>query len=61
MNNQHTPKDEFDDVLTELDFYPPYDNRMLKSNVEDIVDGDNFADYCIEFFEMLYEEEYYND
>lgn len=61
MSDKNTPKDMFDDILTELDFYPPYDNRILTSNIEDIDDGDNFADYCIEFFEMLDEEEYYND
>ena len=37
------------------------DNRVWKSNVEDIDGGDNFADYCKEFFEMLDEEEYYDN
>ena len=31
------------------------------SNVEDIDGGDNFADYCKEFFNMLDEEEYYDN
>lgn len=45
--------------LTEEDFYPAPDNRLLKSYIEDIEDGDNFADYCEEFFKMLEEEDYY--
>lgn len=47
--------------LTDSDFYPPCDYRVWQSNVEDIDDGDNFADYCEDFFELLDEEEYYND
>ena len=47
--------------LTETDFYPPSDNRVLESNVEDIDGGDNFADYCKEFFRMLKDEEYYDN
>ena len=47
--------------LTEQDFYPPYDNRVWTSNVEDIKNGDNFADYCKDFFKLLDEEEYYDN
>ena len=47
--------------LTEIDFYPPFDDRVWTSNVEDIEDGDNFVDYCIDLFEMLEEEEYYDN
>ena len=47
--------------LTEEDFYPPSDDRVLTSNVEDIEDGDNFADYCKEFFELLDDEEYFDE
>lgn len=52
LNNQY-------DCLTEIDFYPPSDDRVLKSYIEDIKGGDNFADYCEYIFE-LYEEEDYN-
>lgn len=31
--------------LTEESFYPPVDNRTWGSGVEDIEDGDNFAEY----------------
>lgn len=46
--------------LTEIDFYPPTDNRVWKSYVEDIEGGDNFADYCEYIFEILEEENYYD-
>lgn len=46
--------------LTEIDFYPPTDNRVWKSYVEDIDGGDNFADYCEYIFEVLEEENYYD-
>ena len=49
-----------DFYLTEIDFYPPADNRFWTSNVEDVEDGDNFADYC-EYIFKLYEEEGYYD
>ena len=35
------------------------DNRTWKSNVLDIYGGDNFAEFCEEFFEVLDEEEYW--
>lgn len=53
LNEQYT------DYLTEADFYPPTDNRVLESNVKDIVGGDNFADYCEYIFDLLEEEGYY--
>lgn len=40
--------------------YPLFDNRTWESNVEDIYGGDNFADYCEYFFELLDEEEYFD-
>ena len=46
--------------LTEQDFYPPEDNRVLKSYVQDIYGGDNFSDYCRYIFSVLDEEEYYD-
>ena len=48
-----------EDVLTEIDFYLPSDDRTWKSNVEDIEDGDNFADYCEYIYELLDEESYF--
>lgn len=46
-------------ILTESDFYPPSDDRCLKSYIEDIYDGDNFAEYCEYIFEIYEEEEYW--
>lgn len=48
-----------DYVLTERDFYPPADYRFWESNVEDIIGGDNFADFCKDYFKLLDEEEYF--
>ena len=52
-------KDVDDFCLSEIDFYPPSDSRVLKSFIEDIDDGYNYADYCRDFFELLDEEDYY--
>lgn len=61
--------DEYEDYVwtdddfcsKESDFYSPSDDRVWKSNIEDIEGGDNFADYCEEFFKMLDEEEYWDN
>jgi hypothetical protein len=58
LGNQYKILDNQYKTLTEEDFYPPYDNRTLKSYIKDIYGGDNFADYCEYIFE-LYEEEGY--
>lgn len=69
MNNKkRNDKYNFDDILneqyadclTEQDFYPPTDNRVLESYIEDIDDGDNFTDYCEYIFDLLVEEGYYD-
>ena len=68
MDNRYLPddlyeeqyyKEQYDDCLTESDFYPPADNRVWKSYVEDIDGGDNFADYCEYIFGIYEEEGYY--
>ncbi len=63
-NNQYDFDNILDDLfdetyneLSEEDFYPPSDNRVWKSYVEDIEGGDNFADYCEYIFELYEEEE----
>lgn len=35
------------------------DDRVWTSNIEDVVGGDNFADYCEYFFKLLDEEDYF--
>lgn len=47
----------FDRELNEQDSF--FDDRTWKSNVYDIVGGDNFADFCEDFFEMLDENDYW--
>lgn len=48
-----------DYILSEEDFYPPSDDRVLVSFIEDIEDGDNYADYCRDIFRLYEEEGYY--
>ena len=50
-----------DFYLEESDFYPPSDDRVWESIIEDIEGGDNFADYRKEFFKILDEEEYWEN
>lgn len=47
-------------VLTEKDFYPPEDDRVYQSGVNDIVDGDNFEDYAKWFYDN-YEDEIFDN
>jgi hypothetical protein len=51
--------EQYNGCLTEADFYPPSDNRTLKSNVRNIAGGDNFTDYCEYIFDLLEKEGYY--
>ena len=59
-NNYQNDKDNYDFCLTEMDFYPPSDNRVFESYIEDIEDGDNFTDYCKYIFKLYEEEGYYD-
>ena len=45
--------------LSERDFYPPKDDRLHVSCVDDICGGDNFNDYAVLFWEA-YEDEIYS-
>lgn len=49
----------YNNVLSEKDFYPPEDNRVLKSNIYDIYKGDTFAEYAKEIFDLYESEDYY--
>lgn len=46
--------------LTEEDFYPPSDDRVFKSYIDDIRDGDNFSDYCKYIFDIFDEKDYWD-
>ena len=54
-------KQKYNVVLSEEDFYPPSDNRYLKSGVRDIYGGDNFADYAKYIYGLYEVEEYYEN
>lgn len=45
--------------LTEKDFYPPSDDRVFVSGVEDIKGGDNYYDYA-EWFYNEFEQDLFN-
>ena len=47
--------------LSEKDFYPPEDTRVLHSGVDDIIGGDNFVDFTTDIFDIYDEEEYFDD
>lgn len=57
--NSHLTKDDF--CLTESDFHPPSDNRVLKSNIYDIRGGDNFAEECEYIFNLFDKDGYYEN
>lgn len=52
---------KYNEILKEEDFYPPEDNRYLKSNVKDINGGDTFIDYSTYIFELYEHEDYYEN
>lgn len=45
------PADNINCYLADNDYYSPFDDRVLKSYVEDIEGGDNFIDYVSYFFD----------
>ena len=58
-NDFHFLNNKYEDDIYQM-VYQSTDNRVLKSYTRDIYDGDNFADFCEEFFELLEEEEYWD-
>lgn len=57
MNEDYTLDQYFTNEVLE----PSSDDRTWRSNVYDISGGDNFADFCEEFFEMLDENDYWEN
>lgn len=55
MNDDYTLDQRSDDRTWESSS----DDRTWMSNVYNINGGDNFADFCEEFFEMLDENDYW--
>ena len=58
--NLHTKRSNDYYELSEIDFYPPQDDRLYISLVEDIDGGDNFADYVKSFLKN-YEKELFDN
>ena len=52
-------EDEFYEIYN--DTYHLEDKRVWTSNIEDIYGGDNFADFCVDYFKLLEENEYFED
>ena len=46
--------------ISEKDFYPPEDNRLYQSWINDIRNGDNFSDY-VKWFYSMYENEIFDN
>lgn len=61
LNNNYTYEKDEENYLVEEDYSLFFDSRTWESNIEDIEGGDNFADFCEEFFELLDEEEYFEN
>ena len=57
--NFNSIDDDF--CLTDSDFYPPYDDRILESYIEDIEDSDSFEEYARYIFDLYEEEGYYEN
>lgn len=47
--------------LSEKDFYPPEDKRVLRSGISDIAGGDNFGDYASDYFNSFADELFDDD
>ena len=54
-------KIKYNIVLEEKDFYPPSDNRVLESYIEDVEDGDNFYEYAEYIYDLYESEDYYEN
>ena len=52
---------ELNDILTEEDFYPPSDDRMLTSYIEDMKDEVSFVEYAKYIYDLYEEEGYYEN
>lgn len=61
MQEEKSKMNEYNTVLSEKDFYPPNDDRVLRSNVFDIAGGDTFEDYAKDYFNMTDELELYDE
>lgn len=61
IKQQDALLDDDSSCLTDEEWYLSPDDRYWQSNIEDVEGGDNFADYCKYFFNLLEEEDYFED
>jgi hypothetical protein len=47
--------------LTESDFYPPSDDRVLRSYIRDVCEDNNFREYAEYIYDLYEEENYYEN
>lgn len=50
----------YNEVLTEEDFYPPQDDRVLKTNIRDSYYGE-FEEYSEYIYDLYESEDYYEN
>lgn len=50
----------YNNILKEKDFYPPSDDRVFQTYVEETYDGD-FAEYAEYVFDLYESENYYEN
>lgn len=62
-HNKINTKGSFQDFyyLSEEDFYPPSDNRTLKSYIYDVKYSPNFVEYAKFIYDLYEEEDYYEN
>ena len=58
LNNKDGEDNAFE--LSEQSFYPPEDDRVYTSGIDDICGGDSFAEY-VEYFWEMYEGDICDD
>lgn len=50
----------YDYVLSEKDFYPPSDNRILQTYIEELYDGE-FSEFAEDTFDLYESENYWEN
>ena len=47
--------------LKDSDFYPPSDDRVLRSYIRDVCEDNNFREYAEYIYDLYEEENYYEN
>lgn len=61
QNKLLNTKETINEELTEKDFYPPVDNRVLYSHIREIYGDKNFERYAKYIFDLYEKENYYEN